>query len=194
MTETEWLVNDKPRVMIEFLRGRISDRKLGLLAVASARSTDHKSRGVRARWEIAERYFEGRATTTDVRRFWGRESYSWPTWPEHPLEWALALTNNAPARHPVPWHEKMVRLLRDIIGPLPFRTVLVAPTWLAWNDGAILKMAQLIYDDRAFDRLPLLADALEDAGCTDADILAHCRSGGEHVRGCWVVDLLLGKE
>ena len=54
-------------------------------------------------------------------------------------------------------------------------------------------MAQLIYDDRAFDRLPLLADALEDAGCTDADILAHCRNGGEHVRGCWVVDLLLGK-
>ena len=54
------------------------------------------------------------------------------------------------------------------------------------------KMAQLIYDDRAFDRLPLLADALEDAGCTDADILGHCRGGG-HVRGCWCVDLLTGK-
>ena len=52
---------------------------------------------------------------------------------------------------------------------------------------------QAIYDDRTFDRLPILADALEDAGCSAADILAHCRSGGEHVRGCWVVDLLLGK-
>ena len=67
-------------------------------------------------------------------------------------------------------------------------------SWLAWNDGAIRKMAQVIYDDRAFDRLPLLADALDDAGCTDAAILGHCRGGGEHVRGCWVVDLLLGKQ
>ena len=54
-------------------------------------------------------------------------------------------------------------------------------------------LANLIYDERAFDRLPILADALEDAGCDDADILRHCREPGEHVRGCWVVDLLLGK-
>jgi hypothetical protein len=58
----------------------------------------------------------------------------------------------------------------------------------------VLKLSRAIYDDRAFDRLPVLADALEDAGCTDRTILAHCRSGGEHVRGCWVVDLLLGKQ
>ena len=51
----------------------------------------------------------------------------------------------------------------------------------------------MIDDDRAFDRLPVLADALQDAGCDNADILTHCRSGGEHVRGCWVLDLLLGK-
>ncbi len=62
-----------------------------------------------------------------------------------------------------------------------------------WNDATIPKVAQAIYDDRAFDRLPILADALEDAGCDNADLLTHCRSGGEHVRGCWVVDLLLGK-
>ncbi len=82
--------------------------------------------------------------------------------------------------------------LRDIFGN-PFRPVILDSFWLAWNDGAIRKMAHSIYDDRAFDRLPLLADALEDAGCTDADILSHCRTPGEHVRGCWVVDLLLGK-
>ena len=58
----------------------------------------------------------------------------------------------------------------------------------------MVKLAQGIYDDRAFDRMPVLADALEEAGCYDADILAHCRQPGEHVRGCWVVDLLLGKE
>jgi hypothetical protein len=55
-------------------------------------------------------------------------------------------------------------------------------------------MAQAIYDERAFDRLPILADALEDAGCTNADILGHCRGAGPHAKGCWVVDLLLGKE
>jgi hypothetical protein len=86
-----------------------------------------------------------------------------------------------------------VRLLRDLFGN-PFRPVALDPAWWAWRDGTIPKLAQAIYDDRAFDRLPILADALEDAGCTDGDILNHCRQPGEHVRGCWVVDLLLGKE
>ena len=75
----------------------------------------------------------------------------------------------------------------------PFKPISLDQSMLAWNDGAIGKMAQAIYDARAFDRLPLLADALEEAGCSDADILNHCRTPGEHVRGCWVVDLLLGK-
>jgi hypothetical protein len=65
---------------------------------------------------------------------------------------------------------------------------------LSWNTGIIPKLAQAIYNKRAFDRLPILAAALEKAGCTDQDILGHCRSGGEHCRGCWVVDLVLGKE
>jgi hypothetical protein len=56
------------------------------------------------------------------------------------------------------------------------------------------RLASHIYDSRAFDRLPILADALEEAGCKDAEILAHCRGPGPHVRGCWVVDLVLGKE
>ncbi|HEY7425078.1 MAG TPA: hypothetical protein VH682_12680 [Gemmataceae bacterium] len=54
-------------------------------------------------------------------------------------------------------------------------------------------MSRLMYDSRDFTGLPILADALEEAGCTNQDILDHCRSGGEHVRGCWVVDALLGK-
>ncbi len=90
-------------------------------------------------------------------------------------------------------HIAQADLIRDIFGN-PFRPVAVDPAWLAWNDGAIRKMAQAIYDERAFDRLPLLADALEDAGCADADILAHCRGPGPHVRGCWLVDSLLGKK
>jgi hypothetical protein len=82
--------------------------------------------------------------------------------------------------------------LHEIFGN-PFRPVSVNPSWLAWNGGTLVCLAQAIYADRSFDRLPILADALEDAGCSAADILAHCRGGGEHVRGCWVVDLLLGK-
>jgi hypothetical protein len=83
-------------------------------------------------------------------------------------------------------------LFHDIIGN-PFRPLVLHPAWLSWNNGTVPKLAQAIYDERSFDRLPLLADALEDAGCTDADILAHCRQPGKHVRGCWVVDLLIGK-
>jgi hypothetical protein len=84
-------------------------------------------------------------------------------------------------------------LLRDVLG-YPFRPApAIAPAWLACNDGAVRQIAQAIYDDEAFDLLPLLADALEDAGCAEAEVLAHCRGPGEHVRGCWVVDWLLDK-
>jgi hypothetical protein len=87
---------------------------------------------------------------------------------------------------------RMSDLLRDLLGN-PFRPVSLDSAWLAWNGGTVQRMAQTIYDEYRFGDLPILADALEDAGCTDADILSHCRSGGEHVRGCWVIDLLLGK-
>ena len=83
-------------------------------------------------------------------------------------------------------------VLRDVVGN-PFRRGTLDPAWLRWNHGTIPAIARHIYDDRAFHDLPILADALEDAGCTDAAILAHCRQPGAHVRGCWVVDLLLGK-
>ena len=86
----------------------------------------------------------------------------------------------------------LANLLRDIFGN-PFRPVAIDPAWLAWNDGAILRMAQSIHDEQAFDRLPFLAEALEDAGCTDRSILTHCRGPGPHAKGCWLVDLVLGK-
>jgi len=86
------------------------------------------------------------------------------------------------------------RWLCDCVFGDPFRFVAVDGNWLKWNDATVPHIAQAIYDDRAFDRLPVLADALEEAGCTDAAILDHCRGPVPHVRGCWVVDLLLGKE
>lgn len=81
-------------------------------------------------------------------------------------------------------------LLRDIFGN-PFRPITSKPAWVT---PAVASLAQSIYDERAFDRMSELADALEKSGCRDADILEHCRGPEPHVRGCWVVDLLLGKK
>jgi hypothetical protein len=86
--------------------------------------------------------------------------------------------------------EHQAALLHDIIGN-PHRPITID---LAWRTSNVTALAQAIYDDRVFDRLPILADALEDAGCDNADILNHCRQPGVHVRGCWVVDLVLVKE
>jgi hypothetical protein len=80
-------------------------------------------------------------------------------------------------------------LLRDIVGN-PFRPVTVDPAWLT---PTVVARAEGIYGDRTFDRIPILADALADAGCDNTDVLAHCHIDGEHVRGCWAVDLVLGK-
>jgi len=81
-------------------------------------------------------------------------------------------------------------LIRDIFGN-PFRPITLDPSWLT---STVLALATGIYAERANDRMPILADALEDANCTNEDILNHCRGPGPHVRGCFVVDLLLSKE
>ena len=94
-------------------------------------------------------------------------------------------------------------ILRDIIGnpfsPLPPKKgkkmwEKELRSWVESNNAAVAHLAQTIYDDRAFALFPILGDALEEAGCTDTDILNHCRQPGEHVRGCWVLDLILSKD
>jgi anti-anti-sigma factor len=67
---------------------------------------------------------------------------------------------------------------------------LLEPSWLAWNDGTVLRLTRGARSRRALDLLPVLADALEEAGCTEADILTHCRCGGPHLPDCWVLGLL----
>lgn len=84
--------------------------------------------------------------------------------------------------------EGQAELLRDIVGN-PFRPVTADPRWLTAN---VLDLARVIYEERALDRLPILSDALQDAGCDHEAVLGHCREG-PHVRGCWVLDLLLQK-
>jgi hypothetical protein len=87
-------------------------------------------------------------------------------------------------------HREQTALVRCLFGN-PFRP---RPVCAAWLTREVRALADAIYAERAFDRMPLLADALEASGCTNADLIEHCRSGREHARGCWVVDLLLGKE
>ncbi|MBP3961028.1 hypothetical protein J8F10_37890 [Gemmata sp. G18] len=82
-----------------------------------------------------------------------------------------------------------IALLHDIFGN-PFHPVSLDPSWLT---STVVALAEGIYQGRTFDRMPILADALQDAGCDNDDILTHCRDVGSHVRGCWVVDLILGK-
>jgi hypothetical protein len=94
---------------------------------------------------------------------------------------AFAEADHAPPR--------MLAILRDIFGN-PFRPVTFDPRW---RTSDVVGLAQAIYDDKAFERMPILADALMDAGCDEEQIIAHCRGDGSHVRGCWVVDLVLGK-
>jgi hypothetical protein len=82
-----------------------------------------------------------------------------------------------------------VNLLHDIFGN-PFRPVTLDPRWLS---STVIDVARTIYDERVFERMPILADALMDAGCDSEQILNHCHGPGPHVRGCWVVDLILSK-
>lgn len=86
-------------------------------------------------------------------------------------------------------HSDPVVWLRDVFGN-PFRPAALDPSWLTSD---VVALAQGIYNEKAFDRMPILADALQDAGCDNAEVLDHCRGPGPHVRGCHVLDMLLGK-
>lgn len=109
-----------------------------------------------------------------------------PLWEFMNLPWTgfLQLIYSGDQQYP-----GFVDFLRCILGN-PFRPVAFLDSW---RSEATVALASAIYADRAFDRLPVLADALEEAGCDYPDVLAHCRGPGPHSRGCWVVDGVLGK-
>jgi hypothetical protein len=98
-------------------------------------------------------------------------------------------TNAARARSAE--RQAQAALVRCIFGN-PFRPAPeLAPAVLRWNDGAVLKLASTVYEGRTFGDLPILADMLEEAGCTDPAILGHCRALVPHARGCFVLNLVL---
>jgi hypothetical protein len=175
MTETEWLACTDPEAMLEFMFERASRRKIELYTSGSYRSVSHLLPDARFRnkLDVRERYFDGLATAAE-------------------LDAALRAADEVPHQLVLQaWDsigpQRQVQILRDLFGN-PFRPAAADPPWLT---PAARGLAQAIYDARAFDRMPELADALQTAGCADADLLAHCRGPGPHVRGCWAVDLVL---
>jgi hypothetical protein len=214
MTEADWNACADPDRMVEFIRGRASERKLRLFAVACCRRFPHLAT-LSEIW-VAERAADGAAAPEELAAARAESArayeqaagqFSSITPPPYVLAFGAALAAvSSQAAEAASASSKaaaafagrgelasQAALLHCIFGN-PFRAPpSIDLAWLAYNDGAVRKLAQSIYDERAFGRLLMLADAVEEAGCADAGILAHCREPGEHVRGCWVVDLLFGK-
>ncbi len=220
MTEAEWLQLADPHPMLGAVDGQASNRKLRLFAVACCRRILHLTNDDRDRHlaDVIERYADSRATKKELRAACRHlqelhdvsDALGAACAQDHLTNAAgiavLAAANAAAGPYPGPagmsaWKallaaefQAQVHLLRDVLGPLPFRRVPIDPVWLAWNGGTVRQLAGSVYEERAWERLPILADALEEAGCGDRDVLDHLRGSGPHTRGCWVVDLLLARE
>ncbi len=208
MTEAEWLACTEPEKMLRFIWQKATNRKLRLFQCAWCRRMPYPLTDPRSLTAVdtGERYAEGLVHEEERQAAW---EAAWLV-VENAVadqQWEQA-AGAADARRCVEttkyrmvrveqpgsvWHPEQCWLFRELFGPLPFCSISLAPAWLSWHGGLLVSMAQQMYDSRDFRDMPVLADALEEAGCDNADILAHCRQPGSHVRGCWVVDLLLGK-
>jgi hypothetical protein len=217
MTEADWLACRDPTRLILGLRGALATRRQVRLAMCACfrrweLHLSHKS--ARQLLEVNEQYADGRtdihklnaAVRAAAQLLGRREPHNWTA-----EEWLVdAMINSSrtsrfrdhsdavlPAleQHVAPVDPAVERAaqlaLIDDIFANPFRPVSLYPCWLTTD---VIGLARGIYDERAFERMPILADALMDAGCEDEQILGHCRGEGPHVRGCWVVDLVLDKK
>jgi hypothetical protein len=211
MTETEWLAGDDPGAMLEYLRGRAGDRKLRLLSVARWRLLDggHGREAI----DVAERYADGLGTKAALKRArqgvrairhglptdggaadgaWGaywlaevaasENAFARPGDEFQRLSALGLLKIKAVERHP------LGAMILEIFGN-PFRPVSLDPSRL---DAGAVALARSIYEDRAFDRMPELAESLRPEG-EATDVVAHLRESVTHVRGCWALDLISGK-
>jgi hypothetical protein len=208
MTEAEWLTCREPLRMLEAVRGTASERKLRLFALACYRRVWHRLGEARRKViEVAERYAERMPHRRDL----GDEDAGWLAGMRYYVDSAFAAACHASEAtcwllvDHVRWQGKTTRdslqeatlaerphqsnLLRCLFGN-PFRPYALDPSWLTWAGGTIAQLVQVIHDERRFADLPILADALEDAGCTGLELVAHLRSSGDHARGCWALDLL----
>ena len=217
MTQKEWLTCTNLKRMLRYLRRKASQRKLRLFISALARQlwpllpNARSQRAVKVSECFADGMAERREMTAagatvqgmSLRRVTfetalvcdlARSSAYVDVWSA--ISWANPVALSTEAGLDGAQQEV---LFRDIFGN-PFRRTLIAPAVLAWHNSTIPRLAQAIYEERqmpsgAFDpaRMNILADAFLDAGCDNEDIIQHCRHPGPHVRGCWPVDLILGK-
>ncbi len=203
MTEAEWLECTHHCEMLWYLKGKVSDRKLRLAACAYCRSVwqflGKASRKAvllgekMADEQVAESRRQAvlRAAIEAVCRF---EEASGDFFFAADMAYRVVCNDGWYAANWTMgnWTDLAsgVPILVDIFGN-PFRPVSLNPTWLT---STVVALARTIYSDRAYDHLPILAGALVEAGCDNEDILGHCRQPGLHVRGCWMLDLILGKE
>jgi hypothetical protein len=215
MTEADWLGCTDPGPMLQFLReNESSERKMRLLACACCRRIWDRLPDPRSRKavEVAERFADGLATAKELGEtlvqavkpideavmaaYWtANKKVSGPIW--NVFAAASSPVRKGPRRSEAEWQaEQMagyrwqVALIHEVMGN-PFQHHEIRPEWLAWGRGLVRHLAEGIYQEKAFERMGVLGDALEDAGCTDEVLLAHCRQGGEHVRGCWALDAIL---
>jgi hypothetical protein len=202
---------------------RSSARKVRLFACACCRRVwdvlpEHSRQAVEAAERAADKVLRAwslwplyKACDDAVRRVLdrGRIAYDPARFAAWPMPWVhsenacsdaaclLAWSSAVPENHRTAVVEAEYRaqcdVLHDLLGN-PFRRPPAAPRpWRPAPAGTAVRLAGSIYDTRAFGDLPVLADALEDEGCADAELLAHLREPGQHVRGCWALDLVLGK-
>ena len=218
MTEQEWFAEIDPAAMLSrFEKRGVSSRKLRLFAVACCLRILHllvPDRRTPRYWDwhkaitLAEQYADGVVTYDDLISDWvhlylkeeeeGQE-ICWAFLSQllsepHQIFLALQAMRDLSPEQPLRDAEKaaQVEILRDVFAP-PGQVNLLRCSWLAWNDAAIPRMAQAIYDKGSWEDMPILGDALEDADCSDARLLDHLRGTGPHVRGCWALDLILGR-
>lgn len=208
MTEKEWLDSTDPQAMVRHLSESAgSERKLRLFGCACCRQVwDLLTEDCfREAVEIAERFADGLASGKELavaKKATGaaleRNGLAGVTGPRHCAlgsAWSCSRNAQTAAMYPL-WvftdeaqRQWEVLFLQDIFGN-PFHTVTLNTAWLT---PSVTAFAQAVYEVRAFDRLPVLADALEEVGCTDTAILDHLRGAGPHTRGCWPLDAILGK-
>lgn len=189
MTQAEWQMCAEPEPMIAALRGRVSDRTVLLFACACQRSIWHHLEGgdTGRRWTVAiEALVEGEIDPSQLpESLRGADAFNIAVLFSRDAALSsarLGLFDAADERR------RQVGFLRDIFG---FRPIAIDPTWLT---SPVVDLARTMYNGRDFSPMPILADALEEAGCDNADVLAHCRGDGQHTRGCWVIDAILGKD
>ena len=216
MTEAEWLACDSPRVLLKHLGRQFSDRKLRLFACACCRrvwryASDKRLAGIidaieqYANGEAAERdrltaqkaaIAVGRGTDLPQNCIAGEllsAAQKTVLWKEpYPGELAYAAVGWGSNSHDLMEGERAAQgvIVKEMFGN-PFRPVIFSHSW---HTETAVALARQMYESRDFGAMPILGDALQDAGCDNAEVLGHCRGSGPHVRGCWVVDLVLGKE